>query len=261
MLYYQKNIDVFDMPELAEIRTWQTYLRNQSLEWFGEDNQESFEKKLRNRDQRGQLELNGWIGRSIQYRFNDHGFRGEEYLTDRPHFCVFGDSVTFGAALCESDLYHQVLAQRLDLVSYNFGINGGSDASSVRLAMTWLPKLKPRFVIWQKTFDHRYELIEDYKQASVYGVSARGDGEPPWTADTYYRVWIEHDENRRLAAIKNACTMRYLCERLGIPLFEIDINDFYMEASLARDLMHPGPGCHARVADLLEPDVRTASKG
>jgi hypothetical protein len=261
MLYYQKHTDIFDMPELTEIKTWQDYMRDQTLEWFGEDNQESFEKKLRNRDQRSQLERNGWMDRTIEYRFNGHGFRGAEHLRDLPHFCVFGDSVTFGAALCESDLYHQVLAQRLGLASYNFGMNGSSDSSAVRLAMTWLPKLSPRFVIWQKTFDHRYELIEDYKHASVYGVNACGGGEPPTTSDNYYRVWVEHDENRRLAAIKNACTMRYLCESLGIPLFEIDINDFFAgEMDYGRDLLHPGPGCHRRIADLLEPDVRLASR-
>lgn len=261
MLYYHKNINIFDMPELAEIKTWQDYFRDQTLEWFGEDNEESFQRKLKDRDQRRRLEDNGWLDRCILYHFNHRGFRGAEPIADQPHFCVFGDSVSFGAALCQDDLYHEVLAQRLGVLSYNFAMNGSSDSSAVRLAMTWLPKLTPRFVIWQHTFDHRYELIEDYKHASVYGVNACGGGEPPVTTDTYYRTWIEHDENRRLAAIKNACAMRYLCSTLGVPLFEIDINDFfYGDMDYGRDLLHPGPRAHARVANLLEPDVTVSSK-
>lgn len=224
----------------------------QTLEWLGEDSLERFEKNCRDPEKLEILRSSGWLDRGITYRFNKFGFRGNEVDGSVDNFCVFGDSVTFGTAMAEDWLYTHYISQSLGIYCNNFGVAGGSDMSSIRLAMTWIDKLKPKFVIYQKTFDHRLEWIEEKNQAVIYGVQPGGGGSPPKITDKLFQTWIDIDDNRIIMSVKNDMAMRWLCHSLNVPLFVVSIEDFFSpEKNFARDLLHPGPQKHREVAERL----------
>lgn len=237
---------------LDKVGTYQQYHANQTLEWMGEDNQERYNHMLSNPEQRRLLEQSGWTTTSIVYRFNSQGFRSHEFDAQGDYFCVFGDSVTFGAALRQDQIYCSQLEERLGIKCYNFGQSGGSNDTATRWAMTYLPTLRPRFVIWQTTFDHRFEWLTGPTMAQVFGVQAAGGGKTPETRGDLYVNWIDVDMNRSINLAKNLMCMRYMCKEIGVPLVEIDITEFFSPPEdRARDLLHPGPQAHKKNANRM----------
>lgn len=254
----------YNITDIENIVTWQAEFAGQTLQWVGEDNQEQYEKKLNNANTRRQLEQSGWLTNTLTYQFNSHGFRSPEFDPTNDHFCAFGDSVTAGVALNYNQIYSTIIESKIGISCYNFGQAGGSDSTSVRLALTWLPKLAPKFVIYQSTFKHRFEWIEPWhgqrnpagiknpQQAVIYGVQPHGGGSSPSTQSDLYQHWINIDTNRELLAVKNLMTMRYLCQEMQIPLIEISIDDFFSKLDdKGRDLLHPGPKIHRIQAERI----------
>lgn len=236
---------------LKDIQLFHSKFASLALEWFGEDNQAAFEKNSQDPHRRSLLENSGWLDRKVEYRFNSLGFRGKEFRGDVPNFCVFGDSITFGSAMPEEFLYVHHIENQTGIYCNNFGSPGGSNSTSVRLALTWLEELNPRFVIYQKTFEHRFEWIED-TTAVIYGVQAAGGGQTPTSNDQFYLHWIDSEENRIIMDRKNDMAMRWICHSLNIPLIETHIEEFFtLENDRARDLLHPGPIRHREMADKL----------
>lgn len=227
-------------------------MAKKSLPWWGEDNLERFQKLQSVPKNKKLLEDNGWIDTEINYNFNSLGFRGHDPNKDKKHFCVFGDSVTFGAAIRYEQTYGYLLEQELGVYCYNFGHCGGSDSTSLRLALTHLPGLNPEFVVYQTTFEHRFEWIDENMRATTYGVHAAGGSSDTVASGDLYRQWLACDLNRELLHNKNLTAMRYLCEKSNIPLIEVDINDFFKPPSdFGRDLLHPGAVSNQTQCDLI----------
>jgi len=229
--------------------------RNRTVQWKGEDNKDNFDKNWKHFSQR--MNYHNWTEISVEYQFNSIGFRSPEIPEHNPYFVAFGCSYTAGDSLPFDRIYTSILGKQLDLDPVTFGNSGGSNCSSTRLAFTWLPELKPKFVIYQSTFDQRFEWIgpgRGFTEASVYGVVAEGGGTPPrLNNNALYEDWIMCEQNRELAKIKNLASVRWLCAELDLPLYEIDVEDFVPDHpdDYARDLLHPGPGAHQRVAEKL----------
>lgn len=241
-----------EVNDLAQVSTFQQTFANKTLEWLGEDNEERFSQLANDPKQRLLLEKNGWMERSITYQFNSQGFRGHEFDPAGDYFCVFGDSVTFGSALNLDQTYGGLLEERLGIKCYNFGQAGGSNDTSVRWAMTYLKNLRPRFVIFQRTFDHRLEWLTRGNVAMVYGIQSYGGGQPPETRGSLFTDWIDIDINRSINLAKNLMCMGFICQQISVPLIEINISDFFLHSEdRARDLLHPGPRSHQQNANLL----------
>lgn len=196
------------------------------------------------------LENFGWTKTEISYKLDQYGFRESGAIDSENCFCVFGDSFTFGESIKREHIFADVISRKIGISYYNFGTRGGSDDSAVRLALTWLRKIKPKFVIWQQTFKQRFEMIEWDMYASVYGINTGGIGQSPASGDNLYKSWSTFEINQDLQKLKNTATMRLLCQSLSITLYEIGNNEFYFdEMDYAQDLMHPGKFCHQRVAE------------
>lgn len=71
-----------------------------------------------------------WEHEHFTYTFNDYGFR-EDAFPDKTELAAFGCSFTFGSGLPKDKLWHNVLAQRKNCRSLNFGLPGRSIASIV----------------------------------------------------------------------------------------------------------------------------------
>lgn len=221
---------------------------NQKLEWFGEDNQENF---LKHRTD-ARLASSGWLDKTIEYKFNSQGYRTDEFDHDIPCICVFGCSVTMGSAMRSQDLYSIHIGDGLKLQTYNFGIAGGSDSTSVRLALTWLPKMNVKLVIYQQSFPERVEVICNEVYPRIYGVNAMLGGDTFKDSGEFIRHWSINDINGELLAIKNKLAIEKLCDTLNIKLISLHINEFFQHTSdWARDLKHPGATSHKLIAEKI----------
>lgn len=221
-------------------------LAGKTFEWIGEDNLENFNKHLN--DPNTHDCIKPWIDKKITYQFNTHGFRSPEFISQGDYFLCFGCSFTFGTAIQAEQRYGDLVASRTNLTSYNFGVQGGNDSTSFRLALTWLDKLNPKFVVYQTTFSQRFEVINN-NIASTYGINAALGGKTAQGFGELYKQIITTEANGQLLAIKNRLAIRQLCQEKNVRLIEIDCNEFH--DSDARDLHHPGPIANQQVAEII----------
>lgn len=114
---------------------------------------------------------------TICYRFNNLGFRGEDYDPDAAfHVCVFGESNTFGLGVAEDETFGYVLksyiAEALDLEIaqinlLNMGVAGISADHCVRSAFRQLNGQKIDLVICQLPAVQRREYFDGKRFRSL----------------------------------------------------------------------------------------------
>ena len=248
-----------DNVRLDNIFTLWQCPRNESHQWRGEDNIERFQYNKKHKAD--MINYHNWTENSITYNLNEYGFRIGSLDIQSEYFCAFGCSYTFGDALPYDAIYTSLIANKLGIGVHNFGVSGGSNCTNARNALTWLPKLKPRFVILQTTFDQRFEWIGSHPDvskkeltASIYGIVAKGGSSvPELNNNKLFENWVLHDENRAILKAKNLATVKWLCYELNIPVYEIDVSDFELKHlnDSARDCLHHGPESHKLVAEKL----------
>jgi hypothetical protein len=227
-------------------------LPGQTLHWVGEDNKENFQRHLADQQKRRFLENSGWLDTEIEYSFNQHGFRSPEFDPKFDHICVFGCSMTFGVGINQHQRYSDMLANYLETNCYNFGVSGGNDSTSFRLAYTWLPKLRPSLVVYQTTFPERFEIIENNHSKNM-GVNAALGGNVPTGQGDMYKIWMVNEENSQLLALKNQLAMQAICQDLNVKLIQITHKDFFGPwTTWARDTHHPGHDANKKVLDIVK---------
>jgi len=241
----QNKLETIRMPD-------QQNLSNQTLQWLGEDSIENFEKNLENSKIKEKLKQAGWLTNGIDYRFNSKGFRSVEFDTAQEHFCVFGCSFTLGVGIQQHQRYGDIVSNETGLQCFNFGWGGGNDSASFRLAYTWLPQLKPKFVIYQSTFPERFEIISNDTYAIFHGINAALGGHKQADLGDMHKHWLANPMNSELLRIKNHLAIQHLCHLLHIPLIEIDHDMFLKFCDVsARDLHHPGPLANQGIAEII----------
>lgn len=230
---------------------YQTIFANQTLEWLGEDNLENFNKHSQHPDTQQRLKDAGWFDKKITYQFNSIGYRGPEVVDTGDYFMSVGCSFTFGTAIQTEQRYTDIIAEKTGLKSYNFGVQGGCDDTSFRLALTWLDKLTPQFLIFQNTFPQRFEVIDD-QWGVIYGINAALGGSVPKDHGLMYKQILTTEANEQIRARKNQLAIRELCQEKGIRLIEISYIDFLKaHDSNARDMHHPGAQANRSVAEII----------
>jgi hypothetical protein len=246
-----------------------TELANKTIYWYGNDSEEVYNKNLADPIQYSRLKAGGWINTTIEYQYNSNGFRGSEFDSAHNHFCVFGGSIVNGIGLLYEQLYPTIIANQLNIQCFNFGQPGGSNDTAFRLALTWIPKLKPKFVIYQTTFKSRVEMIElpnhEYQtpvwqkkppaRAEIYGIQTVAPGRTAQiNRDHLYKNWVMHDLNQDLLKLKNLLAFRQLCKECNCQLIETADDNFDTDLDhmdRARDLYHPGPNLHRQQAEKM----------
>lgn len=230
---------------------YQAGFANQTFEWLGEDNLENFNKHSSNPTTRKQLEEAGWFDQKIIYQFNSHGFRSPEFDINDNYFISVGCSFTFGTAIQTEQRYSDIVAKQTGLTSYNLGIQGGCDDTSVRLLITWLDKLKPKFVVYQNTFEQRFEVIDD-QWSVIYGINSALGGEVAQDYGLIYKQILTTEYNEQIRARKNQLAVRQLCQEHGVKLIEVSYIDFLKTHDISsRELHHPGARANQSVAEII----------
>lgn len=230
---------------------YQIDLAGKTVDWIGEDNAENFKRNCNDPVKRQLLDQAGWLDQQITYQFNRQGFRSAEFDSANDYFVSVGCSFTFGTAIQTQQRYTDIVANQVELTSYNLGIQGGSDDTSVRLLLTWLSQLNPKFVIYQNTFPQRFEVVHN-DTAIIYGINAALGGHVPTDHGLLYKQLLATPSNEQIRACKNQLAVREFCQHKKIKLVEISYIDFLKTHDTgARDLHHPGAVANQLVAKMI----------
>lgn len=219
------------------------YIRhaNETLYWWPMDTEELYLKNLQ--ENRLALRHGNWIDRVIEYKFNSHGFRSEEF-TDDPNIMFLGCSHTFGIGLPAEDRWTDHVAAALNLKCYNLGIPGGSTDGAFRLCYGWIDKLKPKIVIFRKPPGIRIEMVDEAGSWNI-----RIGSLPAVIEHTWLLQWGKDDNNHLLNYLKNTIAMQKICEDRKTKLIILDESNDVEFCDAARDLMHYGTKTNKRYAD------------
>lgn len=210
------------------------------------------------------------------YVINEYGFRDVwKPEPNKSNIAFFGCSVTFGEGLHTPQLYSTILANKLKMNRYNFGIPG---AGSLRIARTFVAVqqvLNLKYAVVCLPHAHRVEYADQGVppgKVPMYPVNLVPGHAFPEFNSIHKKVYKTFDDNFVGLQLLQAVTMilesakanntkvffctwdmfvLYLLGNFNIPnLYE---NTFRLdkELSFARDGVHPGPVQNKEWADNL----------
>lgn len=215
-----------------------------TLFWLPGDTQKLYQKNIiKNFDL---IKSQGWYETEIEYSFNHHGFRCNEF-DDSPNIIFLGCSFTVGIGLPLSCTFSQLIADRLSLKNYNFGLGGGSNSSAFRIGSYWIPLLKPDIVVLLSPSINRFEMFSN----SSMNASKLVPNNYPHKLKEFYENWLRNDINSDLDQLKNHKALEQICHENKSRFINLSLdNDFiHCDNDWARDLMHSGPQSHALTAE------------
>lgn len=239
------------IPKLAHHHS---HLSNKTIDWFCVDSQELYQKNLSDPAKRKILEDFDWVDASIDYTFNSHGFRGDEFDTSKKSIMFLGASIVIGTALPYKFCWTTLIAERFGRLNYNLGISGGSNDTSFRLGSHYIPHVKPDLVVFVSAYPWRLDLITEQKFYTFYDM----EYSTPSEYRPFYKEWISHPENAEQNYLKNKFALFEICCQQNIPIVEIDGYELYKMSkhTFARDAMHPGIEGHKIIASYVEDKIK-----
>ena len=193
------------------------------------------------------LKALGWDKEYIYYKFNQYGFRSEEFQPDN-NICFLGCSITFGASLNIEDTFSHIVSTELQMNNCNLGKGGGSMDTVFRIASYWLPKLRPKITVIVSTGKERSEYYDtNLKRHQPLLPNMHND-------DSWYLNYLRNENNYNVNFLKNKYALYELCKEIDTSLIWIDHSEgFGQKLDLARDLLHPGKKSHRLMAqDILK---------
>jgi hypothetical protein len=211
--------------------------------WNGLDTSELYQKNLKERYE--DLKQNGWIDKEIVYQFNSHGFRADEFDDSQNSVLSLGCSHTFGVGCNYENTWSYLISSALNCKNFNLAVGGSSNDTAFRLASYWIPKLKPKIVIFLSTEPTRFELHLADGDIENFSVWIKSDMQ-----DQLYKHWMSNNMNSKFNFLKNYLAIKQICEDLGIKFFHEKYDNFkYFYIDLARDLQHFGAKTNQKFAN------------
>ena len=217
------------------------------LHWDTSDSESQYLKNIQNPESYQQLLDLGYLNTQIDYQYNSHGFRTSEFGSWFEVLC-FGDSFTMGTGIHAKDTWPAQFSDITGLTVANLGHSGSSNDTAVRMALHYLPVLRPQYAVWVQTDMHRIELIDDSIPLSLNILA--GDTSNPCADDYFIKTWFTSVSNQHLLQQKNTLAFEMLCRLENIiPIIisrdEIPLIDY------SRDLMHPGRLSYQQLAQTI----------
>lgn len=220
---------------------------NTVVDWHSSDTESVFETHKKDPDKLNLLEKFGWLDSKIQYRFNSHAFRCDEF-DDRPCAIALGCSHTQGTGLREEDAWPTKLSKRLGLHVWNLGVSGAAYDTVFRLAHFYIPKLSPKLVFVLEPPRTRFE----YKSDNRYKVAAVTNSFPELVDNPFIKHWFLNDDNSTLNATRNRLAIAHLCHINNAQfVYGHGIMNWHNPLDLARDLMHPGAAEQEKIVNYM----------
>lgn len=205
-------------------------------------------------------------GNQLIYAFDEYGFRNNTSLseiTTKPYIATVGCSHTMGSGLFYNETYSYHLESLTAMPVYNMGLSAASNDVSA-LNITWLlnNSLLPHTIVFQKASELRFPAIftESPEDGQLIFVG-------PWIGQ--YSDYYKDLEQMLVAADKHGYTtlkdtmsemiIRQQCERLGVNLIVLDVNEemksYDKEPDFSRDLIHFGNDVNLYLAETLSKKI------
>ena len=214
--------------------------------WDTSDNESIYLKHLTNSKSKLQLEKLGYIDAPITYAFNSQGFRTHEFNQSADAVC-FGCSFTMGTGLFEYQTWPAQLTEISGLTTTNLAHAGSSNDTALRMAVHYLPILKPCYAFWLQTDRNRIEILDDQLNLCV-NLLATDQSDDLYHQDNFVKQWFASDSNQQIHLEKNTRAFKHLCNELDIICVVLSRNTV-VQLDLARDLMHPGVKSNRALAE------------
>jgi hypothetical protein len=214
--------------------------------WDTSDNESIYLKHLTNSKSKLQLEKLGYIDAPITYAFNSQGFRTHEFNQSADAVC-FGCSFTMGTGLFEYQTWPAQLTEISGLTTTNLAHAGSSNDTALRMAVHYLPILKPCYAFWLQTDRNRIEILDDQLNLCV-NLLATDQSDDLYHQDNFVKQWFASDSNQQIHLEKNTRAFKHLCNELDIMCVVLSRNTV-VQLDLARDLMHPGVKSNRALAE------------
>ena len=233
------------LPNIASHSPYSHYA-NQTLDWLPMDTQELFNVHVKSK--KDLLLQHGWLDRKFTYKFNQEGFRSDEF-SDEEGIVFLGCSHTVGIGLPYEYTWPCIVSKMLRKKCYNLAIGGGSNDLAFRMAYNYIPKLKPKLVIFLVTYNLRLELLG--KNNQVYQFF--GPNTSPFKNDKFYETWLMNEDNLNANLAKNLLAIENICITNNVRLITIDQNQMPI-LDMARDLAHRGVKSNFEFAKIVLKD-------
>ena len=238
---------------------WHPGLRyaGQSVDWIPTDTKESFDRMMQDPAHEEYFKTQGWLEPdAITYKINKHGFRCNEFETDRDCMIALGCSYTMGTGLPVECLWPSLIGQRLGLETYNLAWGGTAADTCYRLAHYWIPLLKPKLVCMLVPPKTRIELIVDANHNPPIEVFMPQNLNENFSInDNFLKHWWLNDENGIANNQKNVLAIQQIAfdNRAKFVCLRADeeMSKSREELEYARDHMHAGPKGHRVVAEKM----------
>ena len=221
---------------------------NQTVFWDTSDSKENYEKNLLDPKKKSILQQLGYLGNKIEYKFNSHGFRTQEF-TDQFDVVCFGDSLTMGTGIHSQHTWPEQLSLATGLSVVNLAHAGSSNDTAYRIAHHYLEFLRPRYAIWLQTDRARIELVDDYLN-TVQNILPN-DQSNHYSQDRFVRAWMLSETSQQINLDKNTRAFEHLCQQLNIISIVLPCQE-RIKIDLARDLQHPGQLSHMAMAKKIQ---------
>ena len=230
-------------------------LKGYELKWLAMDTEELFDKNMSNDKTRKELNDLNWTKDSITYKFNDQGFRSEEFDSSGNSIVFLGCSYTVGIGVQWEDTFSKIVSDDLKLKCFNLGVGGGSMDSCFRFAIYWLEKIKPKIVVLLEPDKYRKEIKTSnhtYINLLPTNISTQGCNR---IYKNFYKGWILEEQNVNLLKEKNFLAIKYLSNKINTKFISVTLDDGPEPDGEARDLAHGGAVWHSVMARYILKEI------
>ena len=195
---------------------------------------------MKNRNTRSNI---NWHEHAVCYEFNQYGFRGK-IIPAPGQAAAFGCSFTFGDSVDEHEHWPGLIGVA------NCGENGASNDRIVRQAVKYIEHWGPSEIYVMMTFAGRREHADDsgalrnFNSDTAYEKKLHG----VWETGC---VLLSNEFSDQLNYDKNKLLLECYCQSRGVKLHLTNVWAVPQDKSWtpARDLLHPGPAWHSKIAE------------
>ena len=235
----------------------------QDILWVLPDSKEQFLKNKEDKKQAKKLRKAGWTATNVKYKYNTHGFRGDEleYSSDKS-ILFLGCSHTFGTGINHEDTMAYLVSKSLGYKCYNLSLIGGSINLLFSYAYHWIPKLKPDIVVLMQPHELRIGWYDGLKCPDAKAESDIGSwiNLSPNNVKTlfqnaleFYMSWSSRTINTTLNMESNTLAIKQLCYENNAKCYTFSSEELFKSNKVddARDLLHAGKQTNINAANFI----------
>jgi hypothetical protein len=243
---------------------------HKNVRWVLPDGEKEYYEHLKDSIKAKRLEQAGWTATNVIYKYNTHGFRGEEleYTSDKS-IMFLGCSHIFGTGINYEDTMAYHVSKSLGYKCYNLSLVGSSINTLFSYALHWIPKLKPNIVVVMQPHQLRIGWFCGLKWLNENDKSEVGEWLKvtpttvhggPYDHSAYnknmfefYMSWTSRRINSNLNMESNTLAIKQICSENDAKFYKFSGEELFSTKKVdeARDLVHAGKQTNINAANLI----------